>query len=237
LEERTTLSGIFLPSDASRTLLRVSVMVEHSLESPKLPAGDLVVFAGSMGGLDALRTIFSALPSDFGGAIGVVQHRMATHGALLCELLRTWTTLDVRDAQHGDPLLAGQVLIAPADRHMTITHERTIALLAGRPIRHVLSSADPLFETAAAVYGSRLTAVVLTGGDGDGSTGVRAVKEHGGTVFAQDPKTAACPDMPLSAIATGSVDRVLQLDEIAAAVVARVGSSHGREVRRGVGSP
>jgi chemotaxis response regulator CheB len=211
-------------------------MTELQRDSTSEPARDLVVIAGSAGGLAALRAIFAALPADFPASIAVVQHRMAAHGQILCELLRSWTPLDVRDAQEGDAILTGRILIAPPDRHMTITPARTVALLAGRPIHHVLSSADPLFETAAEVFGARLTAVILTGGDGDGSPGVRSVKERGGTVFAQDPATAASASMPLSAIATGAVDRVLPLDAIAAALVERVGRSLERESERPVGS-
>jgi two-component system, chemotaxis family, protein-glutamate methylesterase/glutaminase len=210
-------------------------MSQRSLDSPEA-ARHLVVIAGSMGGLDALHTIFAALPADFAGAIAVVQHRMASRGEILCELLRGWTPLDVRDAMEGDLILPGRILIAPADRHMTITRERTTALLAGPPLHHVLSSADPLFETAAMAYGAHLTAVVVTGGDGDGSSGVRTVKQRGGTVIAQDPDTAACADMPLSAIATGAVDRVLALEAIAAALVERVAWSLDRDAEQRVGS-
>jgi two-component system, chemotaxis family, protein-glutamate methylesterase/glutaminase len=211
-------------------------MGEHSIGPPRVAASHVVAIAGSAGGLDALHAIFAALPADFAGAIVVVQHRMAAHGNILCELLRTWTSLDVRDACDGDELLAGTILIAPADRHMTVTAERTIVLLSGRPIHHVLSSADPLFETAAATYGARLTAVVLTGGDGDGSTGVRTVKRYGGTVIAQDPATAYCGDMPLSAIATGTVDFVLPLEAIAAALVELVSNPAAEGLERPVGS-
>lgn len=200
-------------------------MQDRSLDSPPELARDLVVVAGSRGGLDALHTIVAALPVGFAGAIAVVQHRMDSHREMLCELLRSWTVLAVRDARDGDSILAGRILIAPPDRHMTITAARTIALLAGPPIHHVHSSADPLFESAAEAYGTRLTAVVITGGDGDGSTGVRAVRRHGGIVIAQDPATAACPDMPLHAIATGVVDHVLPLETIAAMLIERVGRS------------
>ena len=204
-------------------------MPEHPQYSPSIGQHGLVVIAASKGGMDALHVIVAALPADFAGAIAIVQHRTPKHDELLSELLRMWTTLDVRDARDGEAILPGRVFVAPADRHMTITRNNTIKLVAGPMLHHVLSSADPLFESAAKVYGPHVTAVVLTGGDGDGSTGVRTVKQYGGIVFAQDPATAECAEMPLSAIATGAVDRVLPLDEIAGALMERV--------RRPTGSP
>jgi two-component system chemotaxis response regulator CheB len=115
---------------------------------------------------------------------------------------------------------------------MTITGDRTVALVGGGPINHVLSSADPLFASAALAFGSRLIAVVLTGHDGDGSAGVRSVRLHGGTVIAQDPATARCGDMPRSAIATGVVDLVVPLDDMGSTIARLV-----REAERGTCVP
>jgi two-component system chemotaxis response regulator CheB len=184
-------------------------------------ARDLLALASSTGGLEALRIVLGTLPRGYPAAIAIVHHRMPAHAHLLCELLSEWSALDIRDASEGDRLLPGRVLIAPPDRHMIVRPDRTITLRDGPPVHHVLSSADPLFESAAAVYGARLTAIVLTGHDGDGSGGVREVRRHGGTVIAQDPATAMCGDMPRSSIATGSVDLVLTLEEIAARLLAR----------------
>ena len=105
---------------------------------------------------------------------------------------------------------------------MIVTAERRIRLVDGPRIKRVRSSANPLFETAAAAFGDRLLAVVLTGGDGDGTDGVQTVAGAGGVVVAQDPRTAQARWMPESAIATGAVRHVLPLDEIGPYVVAKV---------------
>ena len=206
-------------------------MAEYTKEASSGPASDLVVIAGSSGGMEALRAICSALPADFSAAIAIVQHRSVSHAHLLAELLGVWSPLPVRDAVEGEPLLAGTIFIAPPDRHMTIAPSGTIALVQGRPIHHVLSSADPLFESAALVFGDRVTGVVLTGGDGDGTSGVVAIRRCGGLTIAQDPDTAFCADMPRNAIATGAIERVLGLDSIAGALIAHVRESvtSGRE--------
>ena len=86
----------------------------------------------------------------------------------------------------------------------------------GYKIRHVLSSANPLFESAAYSLGGRVIAVVLTGSGLDGTDGVQTVKGMGGRVIVQDPVTAAFASMPLAAINTGAVDAVLPLGDIAA---------------------
>lgn len=207
----------------------------QSTQSPRA-AQDLVVLAASLGGLEALQVICRALPADFPAAIAIVLHRLPTHAGLLAQVLSRSTALPVVDVREGELLVPGTVYIAPADLHMTITSEATVALIDGGPIHHVLSSADPLFASAAVAFGSRLTAVVLTGGDGDGAAGVRSVKLEGGTVFAQDPNTAVCGDMPRKAIATGMVDAVLALDAIAPALTARVCDDLGIGLERPVGT-
>ncbi len=93
----------------------------------------------------------------------------------------------------------------------------------GQRIRHVLSSANPLFESAAAAFGPRVVAVILTGTDSDGAEGARAIKDAGGVVLAQSEATCESFEMPRAAIATGAVDAVLPLDEIAAALVKLAG--------------
>lgn len=99
-----------------------------------------------------------------------------------------------------------------------------VGLLDGRRLRHVASSANPLFESAAAALGSRVIAAVLTGCDRDATDGVQAVKRAGRFVIAQNEATSQIFDMPRSAIATGSVDRVLPLQDIGPALAALAAS-------------
>ncbi|MFL5606345.1 MAG: chemotaxis protein CheB, partial [Gemmatimonadaceae bacterium] len=183
------------------------------------PASWLVGFAASTGGLHALHHVLGALPADFPASIAVVQHRLAGSGRMLGDLLSRWTKLRVRDAEEHDVLEPATAFIAPSDRHMRITLDRSISLARGAPIHHVLSSADPLFTSGALAYGRRFIAVVLTGGDGDGSDGVRDVRARHGTVIAQDPTTATNDEMPRHAIATGVVDLIVPLDRIAGTLV------------------
>ena len=141
---------------------------------------------------------------------------------LLPQALARHTRLRVKHAEEGDVLRPGVVYVAPPDRHVLINPDETLSLSQGPKVHHTRPSAEPLFESAAAVLRDRLVAVVLTGEDGDGSGAVRAVKRAGGMVIAQDKATSAVFGMPKAAIQTGAVDVVLPLDGIAPALTALV---------------
>ncbi len=111
--------------------------------------------------------------------------------------------------------------------------DRSAELVDGGRIRHVLSSANPLFSSAAEALGGRVIAVVLTGGDRDATDGVQSVRMGGGVVLAQDEATSANFSMPRSAIETGCVDQVLPLAAIAPTLIALV---MGHEAARAGGT-
>jgi two-component system chemotaxis response regulator CheB len=110
--------------------------------------------------------------------------------------------------------------VAPAAEQLVVAPSRTLMMRPATPGSRCL--ADPLFESAAAAFGSGTIGVVLTGRLRDGSQGVRAVKAHGGRVLVQDPATAVAPDMPTAALATGCCDFALPPDKIADALTALV---------------
>jgi two-component system, chemotaxis family, protein-glutamate methylesterase/glutaminase len=114
----------------------------------------------------------------------------------------------------------GTVYLAPPHAHLSVDEDLRVSLKEGCKIRHVLSSANPLFESAARALPGRVIAVVLTGYDRDATDGVQAVRLSGGTVIAQDETTSQSFGMPRSAIQTGCVDRVLPLPEIGPALLA-----------------
>ena len=185
----------------------------------------LVTIAASAGGIPALCELLSALPADYPASVAIVQHRTEHKPDLLSRILARHCKLPVSQVQPGEPMLPGHVYLAPARRHLLVRPDETFATTDGRKIRHLHSSADPLFETAAQVFGSTLIAVVLTGGDADATDGVQAVKSAGGTVIVQDEATSQCFSMPASAIRTGAVDYILPLGEIGPAVVRLTRSS------------
>jgi two-component system, chemotaxis family, protein-glutamate methylesterase/glutaminase len=185
-----------------------------------LPQSDValppvVVIAASADGIAATSTIIKDLPADFPAAVVVLQHRPADGKSMLTELYALRTRMAVTDALSGHRLRAGVVYLAKPDRHLTFNRDGTFSYVDGTRIRHLMSSANPLFTSAAEVFGAKAIAVVLTGSGFDGTDGVQAIRALGGTVIAQDPTTSRYPSMPAAAIRTGSVDYVLPIEDVA----------------------
>ncbi len=185
-------------------------------------AFDVVAMAASAGGLTALNKILAAMPADFPAAILVVQHLDPRHRSLMAEILSRRTPLKIQEARDGDVLEPGTVYIAPPNRHLLVNLDGTLSLTQSELVHFVRPSADLLFDSVAAVYKDRAIAVVLTGTGSDGAMGVQAIKKMGGTVIAQDEKSAEFSGMPVAAIHTGNVDFILPLDEIPSALATLV---------------
>lgn len=189
--------------------------------SPSTHNSWLVTIAASAGGIEALKTVLAALPRDLPAAVVVLQHRPAEDTKnYLSQILGRVARLPVAMADENQPIVPGQVYLARSNLHLTVSPDRRFSYTDGTRIRFLLSSANPLFASAAAAFESRLIAVVLTGGGHDATDGVQTVKAHGGIVIAQDPRTARQSSMPQSAVATGAVDYVLPLEAIAPALAA-----------------
>jgi two-component system, chemotaxis family, protein-glutamate methylesterase/glutaminase len=185
-------------------------------------AFDIVAIATSAGGLQALSTVLEDLPADFPASLVVVQHLDPRHRSLMADILSKRTALRVQQAQEGDQLQTGTVYIAPPNRHLLVNPDSTLSLSQSELVHFVRPSADLLFDSVAASFRDRAIAVVLTGTGSDGQMGVQAIKKMGGTVIAEDPKTAAFSGMPQTAIKACSVDFVLPLPEVAAALITLV---------------
>jgi two-component system chemotaxis response regulator CheB len=208
--------GFFSAAIASADQV-ANIMSGSNPDSP--PPFPVVLIGASAGGIRALRKLLSELPKDFPAPIVIVQHRSPSRTSELSTILARSSSLPVIDAEVDDVMKAGVVYLARPDLHLGISTAGQFVYSDGRPIRYVLSSVNPLFASAAKVFGGRTIAVVLTGSGADGTDGVQAVKTHGGTVIAQDRATSEHFGMPGSAIATGAVDYVLPLEEIAPALV------------------
>jgi two-component system chemotaxis response regulator CheB len=189
------------------------------------PAFEVVALAASAHGIEALTKILSSLPADFPAAIVIVQHLSPHHPSWLAQILNRKTPLTVRQAQEADCLSPGAVYVAPPDRHLLVNPDGSLSLTKTEKVHWVRPAAENLFESVAKSYKNKAIAVVLTGGDSDGSAGVQHIKEMGGAVIAQDEATSKAWGMPSAAIATGCVDWILPLDKIAEAIVSLV--QHG----------
>jgi two-component system chemotaxis response regulator CheB len=186
--------------------------------TPRVPADQLVVIGGSAGAIGPLCAIVEQLPPHFPAAVVVVQHSMPTRPSLLAPIIARRSRLTVGVASDGAPLYAGHIYVIPPDRHARVSLDRHIHLSDGNRIRHVRSSANPLFETAASAFEGRVIAVVLSGTGMDATDGVQAVKHHGGIVIVESLETAEHKGMPGSAVSTGAVDLELPAEEIGLAI-------------------
>ena len=187
----------------------------------------VIAMAASAGGLNALSVILGGLPADFPAAIAIVMHLAPDHKSLLAGILKCRTPLAVKQAQTGDILCRSGVFIAPPNHHLFVTKNDRLELSSSsaEKIHYARPSAEPLFASVGDVYQKRAIAVVLTGGDGDGSFGVQMIKANGGKVIVQDRTTSQDFSMPETSIETGDVDFILPLDEIAPKLIELVSGS------------
>lgn len=185
-----------------------------SRPDPGQPFG-IVAIAASAGGITALGRVLGGLPAGFPVPVLVVQHLDPRHETIIAEVLGRRAKMPVRLASEGEQAGAGTIYIAPPNYHLLVGAEGTLTLSGSELVHFVRPSADLLFESVAASYGSRAIACVLTGSGSDGAMGLSAVSTRGGTVIAEDPDTAEFRGMPDAAVASGAVDFVLPLDEIA----------------------
>ena len=193
------------------------------------PARCVIAMAASVGGLEALSVILGGLPADFPAAIAIVMHLSPDHKSILAEILDSRSPLEVRQAQTGDRLCHSSVFVAPPNHHLLVAKDGSLELSSSsaEKVHHARPSAEPLFASVAEVYQKNAIAVVLTGGDGDGSFGVQIIKDKGGLVIAQDRPTSENFSMPETSIKTGDVDFILPLDEIAPKLIELVGAGRG----------
>ena len=142
------------------------------------------------------------------------------------ERLNRFSALKIREAADGDIVRPGEVLIAPGGKKLEFFPKgaRVIAKVS-EPKGHqrYLPSVDTLFSSAASIFGSRLLGIVLTGMGNDGAMGVHAVKNNGGTVFAEDESSCVVFGMPKEAIGTGLVDRVVPLSSVCKEILLHCG--------------
>jgi two-component system chemotaxis response regulator CheB len=175
---------------------------------------DIHVIGSSLGGVEALMRLVAALPLDLQASIFLVQHTAPRDGNLAKALARR-ASLPVHLAIDGQDFERGAIYLTPPDRHLLL-EAKTMRVVRGPRENAVRPAIDPLFRSAAAHHGSRVVGVVLTGLRDDGAAGLRAIRQSGGIAVVQDPRDAAFPDMPRSALAHVPEAHVVPLAEMPA---------------------
>lgn len=174
--------------------------------------GTAVVIAASTGGPKALGDLMSQLPENLDAAIFVVQHMPADFLASFARRLSQLAPFPVTVARDGQRVMSRNVYLAPGNLHMSVERRGAGVVICTDPgpsICGVRPSADPLFMSAAKVFGANLVGVVLTGMGRDGSEGLRAVRAAGGGAIVQDRASSIIYGMPRAALALAGADRVV----------------------------
>jgi two-component system chemotaxis response regulator CheB len=186
---------------------------------------EVVVIGTSTGGPPALQAIIPRLPEGFPSAVLVVQHMPVGFTRSLAERLDSRSVLNVREAEDGEAVAPGSVLVAPAGRHMKVRRRGKEAhvWLDDEP-RSALHrpSIDVLMASVARLYGAKVLGVVLTGMGSDGVIGLRAIREAGGRALAESEETCVIYGMPKAAVEAGVVDFSFPLDRMADEILAAV---------------
>ncbi len=182
----------------------------------------VVVVGASTGGPRALTHLMIALPASLPASLIVVQHMPLGFTRPLAERINGVSTWHVAEARGGEVLQAGQALVAPAGSHLILEDDHRVALSAAAPKHGVRPAVDVTLKSAAACYGRRVVAVVLTGMGRDGAEGALAVREAGGRVIVEDEATCVVWGMPRYVIEAGAADDVVPLHEIPEAITRAV---------------
>jgi len=222
----STILNLNLKGFKARTnnLLRETAPVK---KTAKLPRGgtqkfEVVAIGSSTGGPPALQKIFSQLPQELPFAMLVSQHMPAGFTKTFAERLNRMLPFTVREAADGEPVVKNTILVAPGGMNMiTVQVRDQVVIRLKTPLQEdkYIPSVNAMLTSVARIYGSRALAVILTGMGNDGSLGIRKIKENGGGVLAEAEASAVVFGMPREAIATGLVDKVVHLDQMASKII------------------
>ena len=205
------------PRRLLRTASRSSDRPEKPVQAYK-KITPLVLIGSSTGGPGALSEIIPALPADFPSPILIVQHMPAGFTRSLSERLDSLSPLLVKEAEQGDPLMVGQVLIAPGGFHMTVDENERIALNQKAAVHGVRPAVDVTLTSLVQRFGKNVIAVILTGMGNDGMYGASLLHSDGGYVIAEHESTCVVWGMPRSVVEAGAASAILPRPQIATAI-------------------
>ncbi len=184
---------------------------------PRVSDLELVIIGCSTGGPVALQRVLTQLPASFPLPLVVIQHMPASFTPAFAERLNELCNVSVREAQDGDTVRPGEILLAPGGRQLGIRSsagQLAVHIFEGTPDQFYKPSVDVAFSEAAQVIPGRVLGIVLTGMGSDGAKGAKLLKEGGSWVWAQDEATSVIYGMPAAVAKAGAADQVLPLDRV-----------------------
>jgi len=183
-------------------------------EKPAAGKFRAIVIGASSGGLDALKIVLEVLPAEFPLAIIIVQHMAKSSDDYLVKYLNKCCQMKVKEAEEKEEILGGIIYIAPPGYHLLVEDDYTLAFSMEGLVNFSRPSIDVLFESAADTFGSNLIGIILTGGNQDGSQGLKKISRRGGVTVVQSPESAEADTMPQAAISASKIDYILPLFKI-----------------------
>ncbi|MCI5776712.1 MAG: chemotaxis response regulator protein-glutamate methylesterase [Bacteroidales bacterium] len=181
-----------------------------------VPTEKIIVIGSSTGGTEAIRTLLSSMPADMPG-IAIVQHMPEGFTRSFSNSLNQISRLEVKEAENGDKLYRGRVLIAPGNKHMLLKRvgkEYFVEVKEGPLVNRHRPSVDVLFRSAARYAGGNAIGVILTGMGNDGARGMKEMHDAGARTVAQDEQSCVVYGMPKEAVKAGGVDDIVSLNNI-----------------------
>lgn len=178
-----------------------------------MPTRNIIVIGASAGGFEAIQTLVAALPRSLPASIFIVWHMAAEVTGILPHVLNKYDTLPAANAVDNEVIEQGRIYVAPPDQHLILKDGR-VRLSRGPKENRFRPAVDPLFRSAANVYGEQVIGIILSGALDDGTSGLWTVKQRGGLAIVQHPRDAAVSSMPESALREVDVDYSVPVAEM-----------------------
>jgi two-component system chemotaxis response regulator CheB len=181
----------------------------------------VIAIGASTGGTEAIKTVVNALPAATPGVV-IVQHMPAGFTELFAQRLNNSSAMYVKEAETGDRVMPGRVLIAPGGKHMKVARSGGVYKVEcqeGGKVNGHCPSVEVLFESVSRHVGANAVGVMLTGMGSDGADAMAAMRKAGARTLAQDEKTCVVFGMPKEAYKRGGAERLVPLEEIAGAII------------------
>lgn len=191
--------------------------VSISGKSLSATTNKIIAIGASTGGTEAIKAVLTKMPVNSPGIV-VVQHMPAKFTTSFAERLDSLCEMSVKEAQDGDTVTNGIVLIAPGNYHMLLKRSGAryyVQIKQGPLVHHQRPAADVLFKSVAIYAGRNAVGIILTGMGADGAAGMLAMKEAGAATIAQDEKSCVVFGMPKEAIKRNAVDKIVPLENVA----------------------
>jgi two-component system chemotaxis response regulator CheB len=189
----------------------------------------VIAIGASTGGTEAIKNVITLFPATTPGVV-IVQHMPAGFTKAFAERLNTLCLMEVKEAEHGDRIMPGRILIAAGDYHLRVRRSGGFYhadCAKGEKVSGHCPSVDVMMHSVAEQVGANAVGVILTGMGGDGADGMGAMRNNGGRTIAQDEKSCVVFGMPKVAYERGSAEKLVPLNDIAAGALKLV---YGKEI-------